>query len=82
MTGRLPWRAWVLLADAQRSDPLQGGYAFAQWTGSVYHPGVDLNSGAGGGDADLGKPVHTPTDAVVAAALPWDGVTKGEGNHV
>jgi murein DD-endopeptidase MepM/ murein hydrolase activator NlpD len=71
----------LALADAQRSDPLQGGYAFAQWTGSVFHPGVDLNSGAGG-DADLGKPVHAPVDAVVAAVLPWDGATKGEGNHV
>jgi murein DD-endopeptidase MepM/ murein hydrolase activator NlpD len=68
----------LLLADAQRSDPLEGGYAFAQWTGSVYHPGVDLNSGAGG-DADLGKPVHTPADAVVAAVR---SDAAGYGRHV
>jgi hypothetical protein len=69
------------LQDARRSDPLLGGYGFAQWTGSVFHCAVDLNAGLGG-DADLGKPVRTPVAAVVAAVLPWDGYTTGEGNHV
>jgi hypothetical protein len=67
----------LLLGDTKRSDPLDGGFAFGQWTGSVYHPGVDLNSGAGG-DADLGKPIKTPGNGTVRAVV---GAEPGYGNH-
>lgn len=69
---------WMPLEDAKRSDPLQGGYAFTQWTGSVFHPGVDLNAGSGG-DADLGKPIRTPVAGVVQAVR-FD--PAGYGNHL
>lgn len=69
------------LEGARRTDPLLGGFAFVQWTGSVFHPGVDLNQGATG-DADLGKPVRTPAAGTVRFAERWDGVTRGEGTHV
>lgn len=67
----------LLLGDAERADPLNGGWGFAQWTGEVYHPGVDLNAGQGG-DADLGKPVRSPGDGTVRAVLLGE---PGYGNH-
>jgi len=70
------------LEGASRANPLLGGYGFAEKQGDgVWHPGVDLNAGAGG-DADLGKPVRAPTDCVVRRVLPWDRLTTGFGNHV
>jgi murein DD-endopeptidase MepM/ murein hydrolase activator NlpD len=74
--------ALMPLEGASRVAPLLGGYAFAEHqSNGVYHPAVDLNAG-GSGDADLGKPVRTPTDGVVRAVLPWDGFSAGFGNHV
>lgn len=68
---------WMPLAGATRSDPLEGGYAFAEWTGSVYHPGVDLNAGPGG-DSDMGAAIRAP----FAGTLRWVGYdAKGYGNH-
>ena len=68
----------LLLGDAERSDPLDGGFAFGAWTGSVYHPGVDLNSGQGG-DADLGQPVASPGAGTVRRVVTGE---PGYGNHI
>lgn len=69
------------LEGISRWDPLQGGWGFLTWTGSVFHPGMDLNAGSGG-NADCGKRVYAPCAGTVLAALPWDGWTTGEGNHL
>lgn len=70
---------WMPLEGATRSDPLEGGYAFAEYTAAgTYHPGVDLNAGPGG-DSDLGLPVRTPMDGIVRF-VGYDAV--GYGNHL
>ena len=43
------------------------GYDFLDWTGSAYHPGVDLNSGSSG-SADLNQPILSPCDGYVRHA--------------
>jgi hypothetical protein len=62
-------------------DVLDGGYAFMQWTGSVWHPGDDNNAGDGG-DADLGLPIRACEPGLVEFVQQWDGRTIGEGTHV
>jgi hypothetical protein len=54
---------YVPLECTNPADPLNGGYGWCDKTdgGMTYHPGVDLNSGAGC-NADLGL-------EVVASAL-------------
>lgn len=43
------------------------GSQYLQWTGTVFHPGYDLNSGKDG-FADLNAPVLSPVDGVVRHA--------------
>lgn len=69
------------LDGVNEADPLEGGYAYLQWTGSVYHPADDLNAGPGG-DADLGLPIRACEPGIVEFVQVWNGVTKGEGTHV
>lgn len=40
------------------------GYNWLDWYGKGYHPGKDLN-GPGGGNSDLGDPIHSPCDGKV-----------------
>jgi hypothetical protein len=75
-----------LFAPLQGLDPnniLLGGYGWLSLTdgGMTYHPGLDLNSGAGC-NADEGLLVVAPLAGVVRATLAWDQRTPGEGNHV
>jgi hypothetical protein len=44
---------------------LNGGWAFAQWTGAVYHPGEDLNYLHG---SDCGMTVRSAADGLVTAS--------------
>lgn len=54
------------------------GYEFLQWTGSVHHPGVDYNKGAG--NADLGEKVIACGNGIVDYAKTSPGI--GFGKHV
>ena len=56
------------------------GYDFLQWTGSVFHPGLDYNFGAG--EADNGKPIFNIANGIVEKCIYWDGKTTGFGNHL
>ena len=82
-------RLFAPLAGLDPNDVLEGGYGWLSWTDydaygdpHTLHPGVDLNSGQGGGcNADLGSEVVAMLAGVVRAVLPWDG-SPGEGNHL
>jgi hypothetical protein len=63
------------------TDYLMGGYGYLQWTGSVFHEALDLNS-MGPGNADLGAAVVTPLDGVVTFVEHWNGWETGFGHHV
>jgi murein DD-endopeptidase MepM/ murein hydrolase activator NlpD len=52
------------------------GYGFLSWTGKQYHPGWDLNRGAG--DSDLNDPVYATEDAQVL----YSDYNSGWGNHI
>lgn len=52
------------------------GYGYLSWTGRQYHPGWDLNWGAG--DADFNKPVFATENGIVVDTL----TSAGWGNHV
>lgn len=52
------------------------GYAFGQWVGYGYHPGVDIN-GLGGGNTDFGYPFKSSCDGTVI--YEWRGWTKNGG---
>ena len=69
------------LDQCEDGDVLDGGYAFGQWTGAAWHPGLDLNSGVGG-NADAGLAVRSCEPATVHFLQYWNNVTKGEGNHL
>jgi murein DD-endopeptidase MepM/ murein hydrolase activator NlpD len=42
----------------------KNGYGYLEWTGSHFHPGIDLN-----GVNDLGKPVYSPVEGRVVHIL-------------
>jgi murein DD-endopeptidase MepM/ murein hydrolase activator NlpD len=71
-----PLSLWPLTGTA-RVDPLQGGYAFMQWTGEEYHPGVDLNAG-GFCSADAGAAVVAPV-GMTARYVGWHVTPTGRG---
>ena len=54
------------------------GWAFLEWTGSVFHPGEDWN-GDNGGDTDLGDPVYAVSDGSVVSS---DEHGPGWGNII
>lgn len=58
------------------------GYGFLDWTGEVYHPARDLNSGIG--DQDLGNPIQSPIyGRVVYIGYTVNHLTKlGWGWHI
>jgi len=56
------------------------GYEYLQWTGDVFHPGIDYNWGAG--EQDKGKPIFAIANGIVEKTIKWDGKTKGFGNHI
>jgi len=62
-------------------DYTHEGYGYlddAQYPGGkAYHPGDDLNSGAG--DSDLGRPFYSATDGVVVYAYNENGSNNGWG---
>lgn len=60
-------------------NSLRTGYAYLQWTGGLFHPGVDINS-----PNDAGKPFHSPVNGVVAfVSAPRPGEPDhGWGNMV
>jgi hypothetical protein len=76
-------RLFAPLQTLAPNNPLSGGFGFLDLTdgGATFHPGSDLNAG-GSCDADLGLPVVAMLGGIVRAALPWDGHTPGEGNHL
>lgn len=53
------------------------GYKWLDWTGEAYHPGIDINTGAG--NTDLGEPVFCHDWGVVHKIDRADG---GYGNQV
>lgn len=60
-------------------NSLRTGYSFLQWTGGLFHPGVDINS-----PNDLGKPFFSPVNGkVVFVSAPKNGASDhGWGNMV
>lgn len=70
----------VPLSGVQGANPTLGGYEYLEWTGSVFHPGIDLNSG-NSADADWGLPVRSPLKGEVVHVERWTGAT-GFGNHI
>lgn len=52
------------------------GYDWLQWTGSLFHPGVDVN-GLGGGNSDIGMAFKSSCNGVVIDE--WRGWTKNGG---
>lgn len=52
------------------------GSQYLQWTGTLYHPGRDLNSGKDGW-ADANLPVKSPVDGIVRHANFNEWVAKG-----
>lgn len=72
---------YPVLEGLQAGNVLMGGWGYLQWTGSVTHEALDLNS-MGGGDADLGARVVAPLGGIVTDVLWWNGVSQGFGNHL
>ena len=79
MTGDLPWP----LRGVDPADPYQGGFRFLEETqdGQTLHCGIDLNT-PGGPQTDLGAPIACPAPGVIRFRGWWDGVARGEGNHI
>ncbi len=78
---RDPLSRWPLAGTAS-VDPTQGGYTYVQWTGDVYHPGVDLNAG-GFCAADAGAAVLAPVGvSVVHVGYHVTSSGRGFGHHV
>jgi murein DD-endopeptidase MepM/ murein hydrolase activator NlpD len=71
-----PQSLWPL-SGVSRVDPREGGYGFLEWTGDTYHPGIDLNAGAGGA-ADAGAPTLAPTGMTVQY-VGWHVTSTGKG---
>ena len=71
------------LDGAEDGNVLDGGYDWLDWSpeGGAYHPGLDLNAGAGG-DADLGRLIVASAPGVVRFAERWDGRAAGYGTHL
>jgi hypothetical protein len=76
-------RLYAPLQGLNPDNILEGGYDWLSLTdgGATLHPGLDLNSGTSC-NSDEGLLCVAPLAGVVRAALWWDGVTSGEGNHV
>lgn len=51
------------IKDGFPADFTYDGWGFLEWTGKVFHPGIDINS-----PADDGKPVYTPVPGRVVFA--------------
>lgn len=76
------------IKDGVPADFSYKGSGFLQWTGSVFHPGLDINS-----PNDEGKPVYSPVEGrvrYVAGVEGWQEVLRrwlpkyfnqGWGNH-
>lgn len=62
------------------NTPGWAGYDYLQWTGSVHHPGLDYNWGAG--EQDKGKPVFAIASGLVEKCIYWNGKSRGFGNHI
>lgn len=59
-------------------NTLRTGYSYLQWTGSLYHPGLDMNS-----PNDTGHPIYSPVDGIVYFVSPnGAGYDHGWGNLV
>ena len=70
------------LAGVSRVDPREGGYAFLEWTGDTFHPGIDLNAGVGGA-ADAGAPLLAPVGFTVQhVGFHVTSTGRGFGWHV
>lgn len=79
----------VFIKDGFPADFSSPGYSYLQWTGYVYHPGIDINS-----PSDDGKPVYATVPGRVeftAGVSLWrrignkilpQYINNGWGNHV
>ena len=68
------------LVGCSSADPLEGGYGFLDRNNmGVFHPGLDLNAGAGG-NSDCGVSVVTPVAGTLERVIA--GVKNGFGNHI
>lgn len=57
------------------------GYGFCEWTGEVFHPGIDLNWNWG--DQDLGRAIVVCANGLVEyAGYDVSSSNKGWGNHI
>lgn len=57
------------------------GYNFLSWVGNAFHPGIDMNRGAG--NSDLGDPIYLPERAKCIAALPdFSPDSNSYGDHL
>lgn len=78
-----------LFKDGIPCDFSYRGYGFLQWTGKVFHPGLDVNS-----PNDYGKPLYSPVNGRVQfseGVSAWNRFgrkvlpsffNKGFGNHI
>lgn len=67
---------------SSRAAALQGGYEYLQWTGEAYHPGLDLNAGAGG-NADCGRLLIATRPGVIRfTGYHVTSTGRGFGNHL
>lgn len=57
------------------------GWQWLEWTGSVFHPGVDLN-GPGAGNADFDDPLHSPCEGIIEYVYEGSGSNGGWGRLI